>query len=158
MHAAARLGLAIEDAGPALDAQDGLTSAVERCAEHGSSVDRAHRHLEQRRAALLYPQLPDFEALRRRLEALRLQWREWADGWSRDFNRLCRDQGFLPEPELQQRTLFDQVVTPLTRTPGITALFLVDALRFEMRRCSADSRRGIRHWKSRGSCDPTSPV
>ena len=132
VHAAARLGQAIEDAGPALGVDDSLDSAVERYVEYGARVDTAHRHLEQRRAALLYPQLPDFETLRRRLDALRLLWREWADVWARDWNRLCRHRGFLPEPELQQRTLFEQVVQPLTREAGTTALFMVDALRFEM--------------------------
>ena len=140
LHAAARLGQAIADSGPALDASDSLASAVERYVERGAPVDTAHRHLEQRRAALLYPQLPDFETLRRRLDQLRLLWREWADAWSRDWSRLCRARGFLPEPELQQRTLFEQVVQPLTREAGATALFMVDALRFEM---GEELRRGL---------------
>ena len=35
-------------------------------------------------------------------------------------------------PRIQQRTLFDEVVKPLTQEPGTTAFFVVDALRFEM--------------------------
>ena len=41
-------------------------------------------------------------------------------------------QGFLPPPSLRQRELFDDVVRPLTGADGVTAYFMVDALRFEM--------------------------
>ena len=40
-------------------------------------------------------------------------------------------RGFLPPAALQQRTLFDDVVRPLVQEPGTTALFLIDAFRFE---------------------------
>src|SRR5439155_22937969 len=56
----------------------------------------------------------------------------WADGWARDFNALCKTNGFLAGPSFQQRTLFDEVVKPLTQEAGTTAYFVVDALRFEM--------------------------
>lgn len=128
---AARLGQAIDRAGPRLGAEHGLGSAVERYADLGSAVDQAHRHLEQHRLTLLYPQLPAFETLRSRLDEARLLWREWADAWARDFSALCRTEGFLPPHDLQQRTLFDQVVRPLAQE-GTTALFVVDALRYEM--------------------------
>ncbi len=128
----ARLGLAIEAAGERIGGGEGLAPAIDAYAERGAAVDQAHRHLEQRRVALLYPQIPEFEALRARLDALRRRWRAWADGWATDFNRRCAAHGFLPDPGAQQRTLFDEVVRPLTRKPGTTAFFVVDALRFEM--------------------------
>lgn len=128
---AVRLGEAMTKAGTDLDAT-GLEQALDRYTAVGAAVDQAHRHLEQRRASLLYPQLPEFEALRARLDTLRELWRTWADQWARDFSALCRRQGFLPPASLQQRTLFDEVVKPLTQEAGITALFVVDALRFEM--------------------------
>jgi hypothetical protein len=129
--AAARLGDALVAAGHHLKAAS-LELAVERYAGPGAAADRAHRHLEQRRAALLTPRLPEFETLRERLDLLREVWRTWADNWARDFNALCRDQGFLPPAHLQQRTLFEEVVRPLTREGDVTALFMVDALRYEM--------------------------
>ncbi|HEV2853830.1 MAG TPA: BREX-6 system phosphatase PglZ [Thermoanaerobaculia bacterium] len=132
VQSGANLGMAITAAGPVLKVRTGLDEAVQRYVEQGAAVDRAHRHLEQRRASLLVPQLPEFETLRGRLDALRRLWREWADAWARDFNALCKAEGFLPSPSFQQRTLFEDVVRPLTREPGTTALFLVDALRFEM--------------------------
>src|SRR5690606_1679054 len=98
---------------------------IEAYVERGAAVDQAHRHLEQRRLALLYPQLPQFETLRARLDAMRGLWRAWADTWARDFNALCRSQGFLPEPGRQQRNLFDEVVRPMTQEAGPTALFVV---------------------------------
>jgi hypothetical protein len=100
--------------------------------ERGAAVDQAHRHLEQRRTALLYPQLPEFETLRARLDELRRVWRAWADTWAREFNALCQAEGFLPGAPLQQRTLFNDVVRPMTQEAGATAYFVVDALRFEM--------------------------
>jgi len=129
---AVRLGGTIQAAGGSLGAKTGLEQAVERYVERGAAVDQAHRHLEQRRTALLYPQLPEFETIRDRLDGLRLLWRAWADAWACDFNRLCKAHGFLPALSLQQRTLFEDVVRPLTQEPGTTALFVIDAFRFEM--------------------------
>ena len=100
--------------------------------ERGAAVDQAHRQLEQRRVALLYPQLPEFETLRTRLDGMRRAWRAWADAWAREFNALCKAHGFLPSASHQQRTIFDEVVKPLTQEAGTTAYFVVDALRFEM--------------------------
>lgn len=127
----ARLGQAIAAAGPRLGELQGLEQAVTRYVDHGAAVDRAHRHLERRRGAISTT-TPYFERLRERLDAARALWSTWADAWARDFNNLCRAHGFLPRPGLQQRTLFNDVVKPQARDPGTTALFVVDALRFEM--------------------------
>jgi len=129
---AARLGLAIKAAGDSLDARGDMDRAVERYTSLGAPVDRAHRHMEQRRAALLYPPLPEFESLRASLDRVRSLWRDWADRWAVNFNALCKTRGFLPDARLQQRTIFDEVVKPLTQESGTTALFVVDALRYEM--------------------------
>lgn len=132
---AARLGGAITDAG-SLGSQPTVDTATERYVQKGAAVDRAHRLLEQRRVAVLYPQVPHFEGLRARLDEMRARWRDWADGWARDWNAVCRAHGFLPSTDLQQRTLFDQVVKSLavdTASPNdVTAYFVVDALRYEM--------------------------
>lgn len=131
VRAAAALGQAIVAAGPKLGATD-MTSAVNRYTRLGAPVDQAHRHLEQRRVALLYSLLPEFETLKARLDGMREEWRAWADAWSIEFNALCRTSGFLPEPALQQRSLFDDVVVPLCQEAGTTAYFVIDAFRFEM--------------------------
>ncbi|MTD57407.1 BREX-6 system phosphatase PglZ [Amycolatopsis pithecellobii] len=136
VHAAARLGQAIARAGDrigiAKGMHNGIEAAVATYVERGAAVDQAHRQLEQLRMALLYPLLPEFETLRSRLDGMRHAWRVWADGWAREFNTLCKTHGFLPGASYQQRTLFDEVVKPLTKEPGTTAYFVVDALRFEM--------------------------
>lgn len=129
-HTAA-LGQAIVAAGSKLDAKD-LTGALHQYRSHGAAVDRAHRHVEQRREELLYPLLPEYERLRRCLNAIRSVWRRWADAWAIEFNALCRREGFLPDKNLQQRNLFDQTVRPFAAQPGVTAFFVVDALRYEM--------------------------
>jgi hypothetical protein len=128
----ARLGAAIQAASGSLGAKTGLEQATQRYVERGAAVDQAHRHFAQRRTALLYPSLPEFETIRDCLDGLRVLWREWADAWACDFNALCKSHGFLPEPSLQQRTLFEDVVRPLAQEPGTTALFVIDAFRFEM--------------------------
>lgn len=129
---AARLGQAMQRAGARLGVKGCVDDALEAYCTRGAPVDQAHRHLEQRRLTLLYPNLPEFEVLRARLDAMRRSWRQWADAWALDFSATCRAHGFLPAPALQQRALFDEVVRPLTQEPGTTALFLVDALRYEM--------------------------
>lgn len=129
---AARLGLAIAKAGPGIGRVSGLAEVLQCYVERGAAVDQAHRHLEQRRLALLYPQLPEFEDLRAALDGARRAWRAWADGWAREFNAVCRAQGFLPGAAEQQRTLFDDVVRPFAQEAGTTAYFMVDALRYEM--------------------------
>ncbi len=132
IHSAAALGEALVCAGARCTAQGSLEAAVDVYAERGAAVDQAHRHLEQRRIKQLHPQLPEFEKLRALLDQMRQLWRTWANQWARDFNGLCRAHGFLPDAARQQRTLFDDVVRPMTQEPGTTAFFVVDALRFEM--------------------------
>ena len=129
---AARLGQAIARAGERIPEKGSLDAAVSAYVERGATVDRLHRNLEQRRVALLYPPLPEFEILRTRLDDMRRRWRNWADGWARDFSAVCRTHGFLPDASLQQRTIFDEVVKPMTQEAGTTAYFVVDAFRFEM--------------------------
>lgn len=109
-----------------------LDEATDRYAAEAHLVDRAHRHFEQRRLALLESRLPHFGALQEVVGALRRLYRTWADQLARDFTRVCKDGGFLPSDGLQQRTLFEQVVLPLTTTGEKVAVFLVDAFRYEM--------------------------
>ena len=132
VHVAARLGQSIGRAGERLSQLGSLDAVLDAYVERGAAVDQAHRHLEQRRAALLYPELPRFETLRAYLDQMRRRWRAWADGWARDFNALCLVHGFLPDASRQQRTIFDEVVKPMTQEAGTTAYFVVDAFRFEM--------------------------
>ena len=132
IDAAATLGQRIVEAGPSLGTLESHDAAIDRYVQHGAAVDGAHRQLEQRRRALLYPRLPEFDRLRGRLDDMRVVWREWADGWARDYNQLCKTHGFLPAEALQQRHFFDDVVAPLTKESGTTALFVIDAFRFEM--------------------------
>ncbi|MCC6811540.1 MAG: BREX-6 system phosphatase PglZ [Deltaproteobacteria bacterium] len=140
---AAKLGLAIEAAGPSLGHVTSLDAATERYVEHGAAVDRAHRSLIQQRESLLYPQVTEFHVLRPRLDEMHARWRAWADAWATDWNGVCQRSGFLPAADLQQRTLFDQVVRPIAADPlapsDVTAYFVVDAFRFEMAEELADA-------------------
>ncbi len=129
---AARLGVAIAEAGPTLQATDSVPSAVEEYIRVGAEVDQGHRHLEQNRQKLWHPQIAEADAIRDVLDQMQIIWRNWADGWALAFNAVCATHGFLPESSRQQRTVFDDEVKPLTSEHGTTAYFVVDALRYEM--------------------------
>lgn len=111
---------------------DSLERAAALYAEGAFEVDRAHRRFEQKRLALLESRLPHFGPLQEVVGDLRQAHRAWADTLSRDFAALCQSRGFLPDASLRQRTLFEQVVHPLTLTGEKVALFMIDAFRFEM--------------------------
>lgn len=129
---AARLGVALRGAQRPLEGVIGLEEAVQRYVEAAAPVDLAHRHFEQRHAALYGPLLPEITALNLAFEELRFAWSNWADQLAKDFARICREHGALPPPEFQQRKLFDQAVLPLLSNGEKVALFVLDALRFEM--------------------------
>lgn len=129
---AADLVKAIDQAGAQLGNLDNHDIAVERYVSKGVAVDLAHRRLEQHRAALLYPGVAWRETLQPCLDGLRQLWRGWADAWTRDYGKLCVKEGWLPNSGLQQRNIFEQVVRPLIHERETVALFVVDALRFEM--------------------------
>jgi hypothetical protein len=128
---AAQLGRAITTNMLLLNDVRGVADAVERYTEDGYAVDTAHRELEQARHQLAHLELEEVTTLRKRLDSLRGTYRAWADAVAGTFNALCRTEGFLPAPELQQRTLFDDVVAPAAKQTPI-AYFMVDGLRFEM--------------------------
>lgn len=110
-----------------------LGEVAARYAESGSEVDGLQRQLEQARSQLALVQLDELPRLRACLNHVRVEYRRWADAQAVAFNALCKSQGFLPEGPLQQRTLFNEVVHPSTQV-GVTAYFVVDALRYEMGR------------------------
>ncbi len=132
----ASLGQTLEAAGPGLGTARNLADAVARYAGDGAGwqVDQAHRKLEQEVLTLRHDlaRLPRSAELRACLAAGRDAWREWARTWAEDFAALCQAEGFLPPPELQQRTLFDDRVRPWAEPDHPVAFFLVDALRFEL--------------------------
>ena len=116
----------------ALTGATSLEQAAERYASGAFEVDRAHRRFEQKRLMLLEPRLPHFGPLQEVVGALRQAHRAWADDLCRAFATLCKDQGFLPPASHQQRTLYEQVVHPLTLTSDKVAVFVIDAFRYEM--------------------------
>ncbi len=128
---AADLGCAVLEHARLLDGCGDLADAVARYTAGGHEVDRAHRLLEQARGELPELDLAEASTLRARLDQLRVVYRGWADDVAHAFNALCQREGFLPPASLQQRTLFEDVVVP-TSADGLTAYFLVDAMRFEM--------------------------
>ena len=130
---AARLGCLLEERTRPLGGVTSFEDAVERYTGDAFEVDRAHRRFEQRCLSLLSGQQVDHYAKLKNVQTqLRRLYSEWADLLARDFSELCRTRGMLPDASLQQRTFYEQVVHPLTQGRERTAVFLVDALRYEM--------------------------
>ncbi len=116
--------------------------AAQRYAEGAFEVDRAQRRFEQKRLVHLEPRLPHFGLLQEVAGSLRRLYRAWADTLCKDFATLCKDQGFLPPSSLMQRTLFEEVVHPLTLGGEKVAVFVIDAFRFEMATELVEELRG----------------
>lgn len=135
---AAQLGRALNANALLLNDARTVADAIDEYADAGCTVDTAHRELEQARHQLAHLELDEVSLLRKRLDGLRAAYRTWADGVAGTFNALCRAEGFLPAAELQQRTLFDDVIVPAAKQAP-TAYFTVDGLRFEMGKQLAQS-------------------
>ena len=106
--------------------------ALTKYTENAALVDRAHRRYEQEWLRHLDTTMPQHGQLQEVLGSLRLLYRAWADQLAKDFTRLCKNEGFLPPPHLQQRNLYEQVVQPMAFGDEKVAVFLVDAFRYEM--------------------------
>jgi hypothetical protein len=129
---AARFGETLERHQRPLANLGSLEQATSAYADTAYQVDRAHRQFEQRRLALLEPSLPHHGPLQEVARLLRGEHRAWADQLCQDFTKICVEKGYLPPSSLQQRALYDQVVHPLVSPTTKTAVFLIDAFRFEM--------------------------
>lgn len=132
IHDAAKLGCAIEQADRPLQACHTLREALDYYTQFGYQVDHIHRQFEQQRLKLLESTLPHYSSLQEIGAPLQRQYRAWADQLAQDFAKICEVDGFLPEADLQQRTLYEQVVHPLTQNHRKVAYFLIDAFRYEM--------------------------
>ncbi|MEN8443935.1 MAG: BREX-6 system phosphatase PglZ [Cyanobacteria bacterium J06555_13] len=132
IRAMAELGTTIQQVGQPLEPGQTLQDVLEAYTESGYRVDLSHRRLEQQCSQLLESALPNSNALRNCVDKLRQTYRDWANNWAESFSQICEDEGFLPEPASQQRTLYDDVVHPLTQSDARVAYFLVDAFRYEM--------------------------
>jgi hypothetical protein len=128
---AAELGATLAGQPRPLERATTIQEAVESYTAKAFEVDRAQRRFEQKQTSLLDSQLPHFGELKEAIRLLRASYRDWADRLAADFTAICRENGFLPEPVLQQRTIFEQVVAPLAAEERV-AYFLLDAFRFEM--------------------------
>ena len=138
---AAELGRAVDASPRPLAGVSTLDGALERYQREAFRVDRAHRLFEQRWHELRDPQLPHFDELLEVVDLVRRRYRGWADQLARDFTAICVREGFLPDAPLQQRALFDQVVRPLAQEPEPIAVFVLDALRYEMAEALAEELR-----------------
>lgn len=130
---ATRLGLALDGSTLSYADARNIDEAARRYAEHGAAIDALHREFEQQAERdLLSSSLPHAELVRQAVIAVRGSWRAWAEAGAQQWSRVCEHEGPLPDASLQQRHVFEQVVAPLLDPVERTALFLVDAMRYEM--------------------------
>lgn len=129
---AADFGGALEAAEKGLAGCASLEEATNRYQGALHRVDHCHRHFEQRFFRLHSVELEDEAALREARDAVRREYRKWADGLARGFAKLCSDFGPLPSADLRQRAVYEQFVHPLIERGQRVAFFMVDALRYEM--------------------------
>lgn len=130
---AAAFGQSIADHEKPFAKARSLEEAAQRYAADVWLVDRAHRRWEQYCGAVETYQMGDhYGPLQEVALKLRVLHRRWADDLARTFTELCSEHGFLPPSSLQQRTLYEQVVHPLTLGGEKVAVFMIDALRYEM--------------------------
>lgn len=132
VSATAELGAALATSKLSFAGCTSLAEATENYVEHGARVDRLHRELGQRRVELLYDKVPEFERLRAVIERTRRAYLRWGEARACEWTQVCIDEGPLPGASLRQRQIFDDVVAPLLVEGEKTALFMVDAMRFEM--------------------------
>lgn len=96
-------------------------------------VDRSHRRFEQLDARLrALSGLQEFPLTRMVVRTLREQVRRWHDAYAGWFSDLCEAEGPLPPPDLQLRQVFEEDVLPRAGGHEPVALFVVDALRYEL--------------------------
>jgi hypothetical protein len=135
VDAAANLGIRLDAAPRPLEPARDLADAIEIYTRDAASIDAAHRRFEQTCEQKLEVRSLHYSQLRALRDQLRRAYRTWADQLASDFASLCRDHGPLAGSELSQRCLFDEVVAPLISADrGPVAVFLIDALRFELAR------------------------
>ncbi len=130
--AAATFGQTIAEHATPFAGVRSLSEAVDRYAADAFVVDRAHRRWEQFRLSVETHRLPHYGPLQEVALELRRLHRKWADDLARAFTACCSEHGFLPPSALRQRSLYDDVVHPLTQTGEKVAYFMIDAFRFEM--------------------------
>ncbi len=128
----AGVGSELRSAAKGLAGCASLEEATNRYRDNLCRVDRAHRQFEQRFHALHGSELEDDVALRDARDAIRREYRKWADALAGQFAKLCEDFGPLPSPDLRQRQVYEQFVHPIIEAGERVAFFMVDALRFEM--------------------------
>lgn len=122
-----------------------LEEAIQRYRDKLSLIDLAHRRFEQGFPIRLLNQLEDDAPLRRAREIVRRHYRDWADKVSREFADLCDKYGPLPPADLQQRHFFEQFVSNRLNADERVAVFMVDAMRFEMAAELANVLEGKRY-------------
>ncbi len=129
---AASFGRTLSEHAAPFEGAGSIEDAVEIYASSAYLVDLAHRRFEQQRLTLCESRMPEYGPLQEVATSLRHLHRTWADELAVTFTRLCVDQGFLPTRSLRQRTLYEEVVHPLTLSGDKVAFFMINAFRYEL--------------------------
>lgn len=132
LQAGAAVGRTLVQSRPGLKGCGSLEEATQRYRDTLFKVDQQHRQFEQLFHHQHSMDLEDGVLLAEARRTVQRAYRDWANALTSQFSQLCDDYGPLPTPELRQRAIYEQTIHPLIERGFRVALFMVDAMRFEM--------------------------
>lgn len=132
IRAGATVGKVLTQSTHGLKHVGSLDEATLRYRDTLFKVDQTHRAFEQLFHHQHSTELEDDVALSDARRAVQRAYRDWANALTGDFCNLCEQLGPLPSPDMRQRAIYEQFVQPLIESGHRVAVFMVDAMRFEM--------------------------
>jgi hypothetical protein len=95
-------------------------------------IDQLHREFDQLTSRLqMQTSIPNFTKVTKEIKNTKTVYREFINKLTRLFSTSCKNHGFLPNDQFQQRHFFKQVVEPLV-TQDPVVVFFIDAFRYEL--------------------------
>lgn len=132
VQAGAAVGRTISQSRAGLKGCNSLEEATQRYRDSLFKVDQQHRQFEQMFHHQHSMNLEDGVVLVDARRTLQRVYRDWANMLTEQFCKLCEDYGPLPSADLRQRGIYEHRIHPLIERGVRVAVFMVDALRFEM--------------------------
>ena len=109
-----------------------LEEAMERYSQELYKIDREYRSFGNSTEALMQSSSQNYKEVSNVRKLIRLEYSDWLNLINHLYQSICKANGFLPtQSRLQQRFFYHNFVSPLLEQ-GKTAVFFVDAMRYEI--------------------------